>query len=163
MAIGCGSNRRTSRSSCRRCVRLTQAFVNLLNNAAKYTGDGGDIWLESGHRPTAKFTSRATTAEAFDPDASNAYSICSCRSIRMPHALGGLGVGLALVRRIVELHGGNVQAHSDGIGKGSEFVIRMPAHRGVCTWWRPRMPAELPPLRVLVVDDSRDAADSFAC
>ena len=78
--------------------------------------------------------------------------------------MGGLGVGLALVRRIVELHGGRVQARSDGIGRGSEFIVRIPVSHAL-PLRQPSAP-DLPDvdrtLRVLVVDDNVDAADSLA-
>jgi CheY-like chemotaxis protein len=77
-------------------------------------------------------------------------------------ALGGLGVGLALARRIVELHGGSVYATSRGLGKGSEFIIQLPISHPAAPI-NPSVPeaSEFRPLRILVVDDNRDAADSL--
>jgi CheY-like chemotaxis protein len=79
-------------------------------------------------------------------------------------ALGGLGVGLALVRRIVELHGGSVHATSDGLGRGSEFVVRLPITPVVAATPDARAGQEeeaIEPLRILVIDDNHDAADSL--
>jgi CheY-like chemotaxis protein/nitrogen-specific signal transduction histidine kinase len=145
-------------------MRMTQVVVNLLNNAAKYTPAGGDIdlqarvvgeYAEIHVRDNGKGIERAALDRIFDlfiqlePNAGG--------------ALGGLGVGLALVRRIVELHGGRVQAKSEGPGKGSEFIVRIPMSRAPVTPETPReKPEVLQPLRILVVDDNVDAADSLA-
>ena len=145
-------------------MRMTQVVVNLLNNAAKYTAAGGDIQLQArlaGENAeihvidNGKGIERAALDRIFDlfiqlePNAGG--------------ALGGLGVGLALVRRIVELHGGRVQARSEGPGKGSEFIVRIPMSRAPVTPLPvPAKPQVLQPLRVLVVDDNVDAADSLA-
>ena len=82
-----------------------------------------------------------------------------------PHSQGGLGIGLTLVRRLVELQGGSVEAHSEGIGKGSEFVVRLPlAHVESANDEQAAEPdseRDAHPRRILVVDDNRDAADSL--
>jgi CheY-like chemotaxis protein/two-component sensor histidine kinase len=146
-------------------MRMSQVIVNILNNAAKYTPDGGDIWLSAANigaqvevriRDNGRGIERDSIDRVFDMfmqvDPSNGM------------ALGGLGVGLALVRRIVELHGGRVQAASDGIGRGSEFLLRLPCvTRPAINSEPPRAEAppaddEFEPFRVLVVDDNQDAA-----
>jgi CheY-like chemotaxis protein len=145
-------------------LRMTQVVVNLLNNAAKYTPGGGEIRLQArlvaDHAEirvvdNGKGIERAALDRIFDlfiqlePNAGG--------------ALGGLGVGLALVRRIVELHGGRVQAKSEGAGKGSEFIVRLPiSHEPIRAETAPEKPRHLQPLRILVVDDNVDAADSLA-
>jgi CheY-like chemotaxis protein len=146
-------------------LRLTQVVVNLLNNAAKYTPEGGRIHLQArmhgdhaevSVRDSGKGIDRAALDRVFDlflqlePNATG--------------SMGGLGVGLALVRRIVELHGGRVQALSDGPGTGSEFIVRIPgSHAPLTRAQSPSTDPETdPPLRVLVVDDNVDAADSLA-
>jgi len=148
-------------------MRLGQVIVNILNNAAKYTPDGGDIWLSAERidsraeirvRDSGRGIERAIIDRVFDlfmqvdPAAGS--------------ALGGLGVGLALVRRIVELHGGSVHAQSEGLGKGSEFIVRLPlqaipSRPGAEVRADPAV-RECVPLRILTVDDNVDAADSLA-
>jgi PAS domain S-box-containing protein len=146
-------------------MRLQQVVVNLLNNAAKYTPDKGSISL-SAHvvenravikvRDTGKGIDRGSLDRVFD-----LFSQIDAGSAA---TLGGLGVGLALVRKIVELHGGRAQAFSEGAGRGSEFVVQIPLsteHRAAEVSPATALP-ELPTsLRILVVDDNLDAADSL--
>src|SRR5690606_27561605 len=83
----------------------------------------------------------------------------------LERSAGGLGMGLTLVRRLVELHGGRVEAHSEGLGRGSEFVVRLPALAQPAGASRPVLRPRTPlarPLQILVVDDNVDAADSLA-
>ncbi|HEX6997819.1 MAG TPA: PAS domain S-box protein [Gammaproteobacteria bacterium] len=146
-------------------LRLTQAFLNILNNAAKYTAPGGDITLRAGVRGTdvevrVRDTGRGIPRE----DLEKVFDLFTQIDPDTHRADGGLGVGLALVRRVVELHAGTVQARSEGSGRGSEFVVRLPlAIR------QPRaVPIERPDagvrpgsMRMLVADDNQDAADSL--
>ena len=146
-------------------VRLTQAFVNLLNNAAKYTPDGGLITVSTRVGPTDfEVTVRDTGRGIAKEELERVFDLFVQIEPNSQHALGGLGVGLALVRRVVELHSGSVQARSDGLGKGSEFIVRLPrppsAPRVVDDATIARH-AAVRRLRVMVVDDSRDAADSL--
>lgn len=118
-------------------VRLAQMLTNLLNNAAKYTDDGGTIWLRA-HRAddqvviTVKDTGIGIAAEmlprVFDPFTQVA---------ELDRVAGGLGVGLTLVDRLVTLHGGSVNVTSDGLNKGSEFIVRLPLY--------PQEPKDVPP------------------
>ena len=110
-------------------MRLTQVFVNILNNAAKYTPDGGDIWLSAeivDERVEVRIrdNGRGIERDAID----RVFDLFMQIDPNSGSALGGLGVGLALVRRIVELHGGSVQAISDGLGQGQR-VRGSPAGR----------------------------------
>jgi signal transduction histidine kinase/ActR/RegA family two-component response regulator len=147
-------------------TRLAQVFANLLTNAAKYTDPGGQVWLtgrvEGGEavvrvRDTGVGIAADLLPHVFEPFTQGEHSLARSE--------GGLGVGLTLVKRLVELHGGTVEAHSEGPGKGSEFTVRLPLPDG-----RERGGAAAPPAaeaagparRVLVVDDNRDAADSLA-
>jgi len=148
-------------------IRLAQAVSNLLNNAAKFTDRGGHIWLvverngsdaEITVRDTGVGISRAMLPHVFEmfTQGEQAHS----------RTLGGLGIGLTLVKRVVEMHGGTVAADSAGQNMGSTFVIRLPTL--VDSSQRPQSKAEdparmsPPSLRILVVDDNRDAADSLA-
>jgi signal transduction histidine kinase/CheY-like chemotaxis protein len=109
-------------------VRLTQALANLLNNAAKYTDYGGRIWL------TALATPRGITLRVRDTGIGLAremlprvFNLFEQADSSIERSRGGLGVGLTLVRSLVELHGGSIEADSPGLGFGSEFIIRLPA------------------------------------
>jgi CheY-like chemotaxis protein len=146
-------------------LRLTQLFVNILNNAAKYTPDGGDIWLKcarSGKSIEVRIRDNGRGIERDSID--RVFDLFMQLDTRGGSGLGGLGVGLALVRRIVDLHGGRVLAMSDGLGKGSEFIVRLPMLANVePVREEPTAQDEgdFKPLRILVVDDNKDAADSL--
>ena len=147
-------------------VRLSQVFLNLLNNAAKYTERGGRIWVTAERRGNTVITRVKDTgvgipAEQLPRLFEMFYQVDRSRE----RSQGGLGIGLSLVRRLVEFHGGTVQARSEGQGKGSEFIVTLPI--------RVEAPAGLavPPGdpgpavstgRILVVDDNRDSADSLS-
>jgi len=147
-------------------VRLTQVIANLLNNAAKYTDAGGQIWLtvrREGERVAISVRDNGTGIPAdMLPYVFDLFMQANRSSDR---AQGGLGIGLALVKSLVEMHGGSVRAHSDGPGKGSEFVVRLPLAASPRPAGRaepePRPSTVLPARRVLVVDDNRDAAESL--
>ncbi|WP_153558819.1 ATP-binding protein [Roseimaritima sediminicola] len=108
-------------------IRLTQVVANLLTNAAKYTPAGGEIWLESsghGDNGTLEVRDNGVGIEIdLLPDVFQAFTQ-EQRSHQ--HSRGGLGLGLSLVQQIVQLHGGQVEAHSDGAGEGSRFVVTLP-------------------------------------
>ena len=145
-------------------LRLSQAIVNILNNAAKYTPAGGDIWLTVRARGTdVEIRVRDTGNGIARADLDRVFDLFT--QVRRDAAgEGGLGVGLALVRRVVELHAGTVHAKSAGPGKGSEFIVRLPLPvrqpQSVAAAG-PLEEAQAAQLRVLVVDDNRDAADSL--
>jgi PAS domain S-box-containing protein len=147
-------------------MRLTQAFVNLLNNAAKYTPTGGDIWLSAVARSTDVEVRVRDSGKGIDHSMlEKVFDLFVQVDPNNGGMMGGLGVGLALVRRVVELHGGSVQARSEGAGKGSEFVVRLPLSiqtLRVVAPARASKPRVAAARRVLVVDDNRDAADSLA-
>jgi signal transduction histidine kinase/CheY-like chemotaxis protein len=149
-------------------TRLEQIFGNLLNNAAKYTEPSGSIHvIEERHGNVAVVRIRDTgfgIAPALLPHIFDLF-IQGDRTLDRSH--GGLGIGLTLVKILVELHGGTVAAYSEGIGQGSEFVVRLPLvtepaeHRPAADADLPRGAAE-PSLQVLVVEDNKDTADSLA-
>ena len=147
-------------------TRLVQILGNLLNNAAKYTNDGGRIHLSV--RRDARFVEFRVKDNGIGiaPDSQsklfNLFSRLETTDDRTP---GGLGIGLALVRKLVEMHSGEVAVRSAGVGQGSEFIVRIPlldsvpaggdgaAHRAAAT--QPRR-------RILVADDNPDALESLA-
>jgi CheY-like chemotaxis protein len=147
-------------------TRMVQVLSNLLNNAAKYTPAGGRVslsaWREDGHAAVAV----ADTGIGIPPDAiGSVFEMFTQVRGSLDRAQGGLGIGLSLVRRLVELHGGRVSAFSAGRGHGSTFTVRLPLHPG-SPHARPAAAGSADvrpaaPLRVLVVDDNADAADSL--
>ena len=148
-------------------TRMVQVLSNLLNNAAKYTPAGGRValsaWREDGHAVVAV----SDSGIGIPPDAiGSVFEMFTQVRGSLDRAQGGLGIGLSLVRRLVELHGGRVAAFSAGRGHGSTFTVRLPLQPG-SPHARPRAAGEdaharpPAPLRVLVVDDNADAADSL--
>ena len=147
--------------------RLTQIFTNLLSNATKYTERGGTITLNlqcAGDE--AVITVRDTGIGIPGSDLTRIFDMFSQVAAHRDRASGGLGIGLALVRKLVEMHHGSVAAQSAGPGLGSTFVVRLPlmqVEAKVDTGRREELAhLETPPRRVLVVDDNIDAAQSLA-
>jgi PAS domain S-box-containing protein len=149
-------------------VRLTQVFANLLNNAAKYTDPGGRTEIaakcEAGQAIVSVSDTGVGIAKDMLPRVFDLFVQVRDKSDR---SQGGLGIGLALVRSLVELHGGTVEAHSEGEGRGSRFIVRLPslatAETNAQASMKPTNHAQpRAPRRVLIVDDSPDVADSLA-
>lgn len=144
-------------------VRLTQVVTNLLNNAAHHAERGGQIWLSARREDAHAVVSVRDNGIGIPPEMlPRVFEIFV--QLDGHGGRGGLGIGLTLVRALVALHGGNVTAYSEGLGKGSEFVVRLPLAADSCPTEALRLPADaaaLAPLRVLVVDDNHDAADSL--
>ena len=145
-------------------VRLTQVLANLLNNAAKYTPEGGRIEiLASRDGPDAVISVRDTGIGIHADMLPRVFELFMQGPRGYNRRQGGLGIGLTLTKRLVEMHGGTVMARSKGEGQGAEFVVRLPLK----ITDRPARaePATGAPSRtmrrVLVVDDNRDAADSL--
>ena len=147
-------------------TRLVQAIGNLLHNASKFTSQGGSVALNvergDGH---AVLRVRDSGIGIAADQLQRVFELFAQVDASLERSQGGLGLGLTLVKTLVELHGGTVEARSDGIGSGSEFVMRLPRLAAA--------PAAPPPAagmlapvakrrRVLVVDDNRDAAESLA-
>lgn len=152
-------------------TRLAQVFMNLLNNAAKYSEQGGhiDVRVEQSH-DIAVVTVK-DTGIGIDPDQlPRIFRMFAQVDKSLEKSHGGLGIGLSLVKRLVEMHGGAVEAASDGLGTGSVFLVRLPLTTPITTYRvdmklsseEDKPVASKPPLRILVVDDNRDAADSLA-
>ena len=144
-------------------IRLPQLLANLLNNAAKYTTEGGHIKLavaaEDGQVVVRiRDTGIGMTAE----ELSQVFELFAQASSPEHASQGGLGVGLSLARSIAELHRGVLTAHSEGLGKGSEFVLQLPVTTSPLRAARAATGAEAPAVRrILVVDDNVDAAESL--
>jgi PAS domain S-box-containing protein len=138
-------------------TRLEQILTNLLNNAAKYTEPGGHIWLTAG-RDHSEVVVRVRDNGIGIPDKlfPHIFDMFTQADRTLDRSQGGLGIGLTLVRRLVEMHGGSVLAHSDGPGKGSEFMVRLPAlppRQPDVPGQLEQEPAKQEPLRILVVED----------
>ena len=148
--------------------RLTQVFANLLSNAAKYTEDGGTIGLQVRQEADEGVVSITDTGIGIaGKDAAEAFDIFAQVSTHQSRADGGLGIGLALVRQLIELHGGSVHAASPGVGQGSTFTVRLPLIKpsARAASGRDCATAESATVfgrRILVVDDNADAASSLA-
>jgi signal transduction histidine kinase len=149
-------------------VRLTQVIANLVSNAAKYTPDGGRIELQLGAADGfATIAVRDNGIGIAEEYLSHVFDLFGQVRNPRPHTHEGLGIGLALVQRIVEMHHGQVDARSSGVNLGSEFVVRLPplepATGAAEEWAVPPQPAVgLSGHRILVVDDSEDCRDSLA-
>jgi len=148
--------------------RLAQIVGNLLANAAKYSDEAGQIWLEAERAGSEAVIRVRDTGMGIAPEMlPRVFDLFAQAERSLDRSQGGLGIGLTLVRSLVEMHGGRVQAHSPGIGKGSEFVIHLPALPEA-----PPAPARTQTLgaradkscarRVLVVDDVADSAETLA-
>jgi CheY-like chemotaxis protein/nitrogen-specific signal transduction histidine kinase len=146
-------------------VRLVQVVTNLLNNAAKYTPVGGLITVELGTQDGIAEVRVSDNGSGIDPELlPHVFALFTQAHRTQDRTQGGLGLGLALVKSIIGLHGGSVSAHSAGSGQGSTFAVRLP----LATPGQDAV-AEDPPdkgrtaraLRVMVVDDNADAAQSL--
>ena len=148
-------------------TRLEQVVVNLLNNAAKYSENAGKIWLTAYNLGKEVVVSVKDQGIGIAPEKlPQMFELFAQGDRTLARSEGGLGIGLTIVKKLVEMHGGSVTAQSEGPGKGSEFTIRLPAAS------RPVVPAaaaaDAPKnhaggkCKVLVVDDNLDTAQGMA-
>lgn len=151
-------------------TRLEQVITNLLNNAAKYTEEGGTITLSTLRTGNYALMRIEDTGVGIAPDLlAHVFDLFTQADRSLAHSQGGLGLGLTLVRQLVEKHEGTVTAASAGIGQGSSFTVRLPllpveqpAVESLSAS-EPNSPdSPLSPLRIMVVDDYVDAAESLA-
>ena len=148
-------------------TRMAQVFSNLLNNAAKYTERGGHIWL-SAQRVDGCVTVRVRDSGVGIPPEMlpRIFEMFTQVDHSLERAQGGLGIGLTLVKRLVEMHGGSIEAHSEGLTRGSEFSVRLPVAVDPSSARPSEAGAEAAAprscRRILVVDDNQDSADSLA-
>ena len=153
-------------------TRLAQVFSNLLNNASQYMEQRGHIWLTAERAGGEVMVKVRDTGLGIPADMlPKVFEIFTQVDRSLERSHGGLGIGLTLVKQLVEMHGGSVEAHSDGPGKGSEFIVRLPLWKDeggrlkVESGTDPPDSSLLPhssSLKVLVVDDNKDAASSLA-
>ena len=147
-------------------TRLIQVFVNLLNNAAKYTGAGGEIRItairDGGEAVVKMVDNGIGIASEMLPHVFDLYTQINVTADR---SQGGLGIGLTLVRRLVDLHGGNITATSPGVGQGSEFTVRFPLVAAPTSQEaKPEPAGGVTDLgrHILIVEDNRDGRESLA-
>ena len=156
-------------------ARLEQVFYNLLSNACKYSGEGTRIRLSAGYSPGGECPEIVIRVRdegmGIAPELlPHVFDLFVQDSRSSDRAHGGLGIGLTLVRRLVRLHGGSVEAHSGGTGHGSEFTVRLPVLDKAPFPVTSPAPAPAPlqarmrdiPRRILIVDDNTDSARSLA-
>ncbi|HSC62747.1 MAG TPA: PAS domain S-box protein, partial [Caldimonas sp.] len=147
-------------------ARLSQVFSNLIGNACKFTPDGGRVVIDARAVGEHAVVSVRDNGIGIAPDRiGGVFEMFSQIDNSLERTHGGLGIGLTLVRRLVEMHGGSVVAKSAGLGEGSEFVVTLPLTQGLGDVATGKAPAAAEPagrLRMLVVDDNGDSAESLA-
>lgn len=148
-------------------TRIAQVISNLLTNAAKYTRKEGRIEVSANLEDGEAVVRVKDTGDGIEAEMlTRVFEMFSQVGSSIGHSQGGLGIGLTVVKRLVELHGGRIEARSEGLGHGSEFIVRLPIAAGGGE--RESRPAPglkdemRKKLRVLVVDDNRDSADTLA-
>jgi len=148
-------------------TRLTQVICNLLNNAAKYTTPGGRIWLTVEREDDGAVVRVRDNGSGMRADfIPKVFDLFAQGERSLDRSQGGLGLGLTLVKRLVEMHGGTVEAKSEGPGKGSEFTVRLPVLSSEEATPSPARvtgppPAAVQVARALVIDDNFDVAESM--
>ena len=150
--------------------RLAQVFANLLNNAAKYSEPGGRIDVVARVEDDDVEVRVSDRGIGLAPEQlESIFDLGTQVDTAIERTRGGLGIGLTLVQKLVQMHGGRIRARSQGLGQGAEFSVRLPrrmpgvvADDGDASPALPAAPRESVPCRALVVDDNRDAADTLA-
>jgi CheY-like chemotaxis protein/anti-sigma regulatory factor (Ser/Thr protein kinase) len=149
-------------------TRLVQVIANILHNAAKFMDPGGRIRLSARRDGQYVAITIADTGIGIAPELiPRIFELFTQVHTKSERAQGGLGIGLALVRRLTEMHGGSVSVHSDGQGRGSEFTVRLPVMASplavLSSQRREEGPIpEIEPQRILVADDNHDAAEALS-
>jgi signal transduction histidine kinase/ActR/RegA family two-component response regulator len=150
-------------------TRLIQVFANILTNAAKYTDPGGLIEVSARRDDSAMVVEVRDNGRGISPDMlSKIFDLFAQESQNIDRAQGGLGLGLAIVKSLVTMHGGQVEARSEGVKRGTTFTVRLPVaaalsqveHKGAVAGWQASL--GLAETRVLIVDDNEDAASLLA-
>jgi signal transduction histidine kinase len=146
-------------------VRLTQVFSNILNNACKFTEAGGRISLTAEQKGKDLTVRIKDSGIGIAPDKlGSVFELFTQVDRSLERSQSGLGIGLSLVKRLVEMHQGTVTAHSEGLGRGSEFIVHLPVIVKEPKEDTPKPIPEQPvtPRRILIVDDNTDPASSLA-
>ena len=148
-------------------VRLAQAFSNLLNNASKYSENGSRIWLQAQQLDNEVIVRVRDTGIGIPADKLlRIFDIFMQVDKSLERSQGGLGIGLTLVKQLVQMHGGSVEVRSDGLGKGSEFVVRLPLlvmpKSAIQVKTKASHKTATRARRVLVADDNGDSAESLS-
>jgi signal transduction histidine kinase/ActR/RegA family two-component response regulator len=146
-------------------ARLAQVFGNLLHNSCKYTNPGGAISLSVERQGGDAVISVKDNGTGIPPDKlQSIFEMFTQVDRPLERAQGGLGIGLTLVKRLVQMHGGSIEAKSGGEGLGSEFIVRLPVLEKPAVVGTPAPPAKAEPSRrrrILIVDDNKDSAESL--
>jgi PAS domain S-box-containing protein len=146
-------------------VRLQQVVGNLVNNASKYTPSGGFLWVDLDSQAGEAVLRVRDNGTGIPADRLDSiFELFVQANATLARTEGGLGVGLTLVRRVVELHHGRVEGHSEGLGKGAEFTVRLPlapssAESATPTTALPSLASK----RILIVEDGEDSRVALAC
>ena len=149
-------------------ARLAQVIANLLTNAAKYTESGGRVWIRAARESQWIIVSVRDSGIGISPEmVSHVFDMFAQERQALDRTQGGLGLGLTIVRNLVTLHGGTVEVRSEGRGRGSEFIVKLPGMNAASAPSAASSPAGVrrhatAGVRVLIVDDNVDAAEMFA-
>lgn len=147
-------------------IRMAQVLINLLNNAVKYTDPGGSIQLAVRRESNELCLTVMDNGIGLTPLAlEHVFAMFAQEQTAIERSEGGLGIGLALAKGLVQLHGGSLSAHSAGVGQGSSFVVRLPLDDGQeppATACHGHNAAQVPARKVLLADDNRDSAETLA-
>jgi len=148
-------------------TRLAQVFSNLLNNSAKYMDSGGRIWITAAREGTDVVVSVRDAGIGIPSDQlSHIFGMFSQADHSLERAQGGLGIGLTLVQRIVDMHHGQIKASSPGVGHGATFTVRLPALQTTAPATTPVPESDTSAVnstrRILIVDDNKDSANSLS-
>ena len=143
--------------------RLVQCLANVLTNAAKYTEPGGEIQVDTRDEGGTVTISVSDNGVGIAPELlPHVFELFVQGERTLDRSQGGLGIGLSIVRRLIEMHDGSVRISSDGERRGTRFELRLPLYAGVVVAAAPAKPQEGMSRRVLVVDDNEDAANTLA-
>jgi CheY-like chemotaxis protein len=144
-------------------ARLVQSLANVLTNAAKYTDPGGNVRIESRADGGWALVTIADDGAGIPPElVPRVFELFVQSQRTLDRSQGGLGIGLSVVKRLIEMHGGRVEASSDGVGHGARFDIRLPLSTDAAAHAQAPVAPAVPRRRILIVDDNTDVARSLA-